>query len=55
MGIAILTFFGDKTTEELEKEVVKIEKKMEKLDNDRVKLKVAIEMRKHESSTENEN
>lgn len=42
MGKSGVPFFGDKTKNELEKELVKIEKKMVKLDSDRIAIKIAL-------------
>ena len=52
MGIPGVWLFGDKTTEELEKELVKTEKKIAKLDDTRVAIKVELTLRKHGSVAE---
>ena len=52
MGKPSIPFFGDKTKAELEKEAVKIEKKMAKLDADRIAIKVELALRENEDSTE---
>jgi hypothetical protein len=52
MGMPWLPLFGDKTTEELEKELVKTEKKMAKLDETRIAIKVELALRKHGSDSE---
>lgn len=49
MGIPGVWLFGDKTTEELEKELVKTEKKIANLDDTRVTIKVELARRKNES------
>lgn len=43
MGIPVLTFFGNKTKEELEKELAKVEAEMDKLAHDKAKIKKALE------------
>lgn len=52
MGKPWLTFFGDKTKEELEKELVKTEKKMAKLDETRIAIKVELALRENEDSAQ---
>lgn len=52
MGIPGVWLFGDKTTEELEKELVKTEKKMAKLDETRVAIKVELALRKNEATAQ---
>ena len=47
-----IPLFGDKTEEELEKELVKIDKKMAKLEETKVAIKVELALRKHASSVE---
>jgi hypothetical protein len=51
MGKAWLPLFGDKTTEELEKELVKTEKKIVKLDETRIAIKVELALRENENSS----
>lgn len=46
----IAPFFGDKTKDELEKELVKVEKKMSKLDKERIELKIAIAIMEKDAS-----
>ena len=50
MGKAWIPFFGDKTKDELEKELVKTEKKMAKLDETRIAIKVELALRENETS-----
>ena len=45
MGKSGAPFFGDKTIEELEKEIVKTESKIAKLDETRIALKVELALR----------
>lgn len=52
MGIPGVWLFGDKTQEELEKELEKTEKKMAKLDETRIAIKVELAIRKRESALE---
>lgn len=52
MGKPWITFFGDKTKDELEKELTKVEKKMANLDKQRIDLKIAIALHEHETSVE---
>ena len=52
MGIPGIRFFGDKTKEELEKELVKIEKKQAKLDSDRINIKIELALRENETPSE---
>lgn len=52
MGIPGIWLFSDMSEEELEKELVKTEKKISKLDDTRVKIKVALELKKSETSTQ---
>lgn len=42
MGIPVLTFFGDKTKEELEKELAKIDAEMTKLAQDKAEIEKAL-------------
>lgn len=50
MGIPGIRFFGDKTKEELQSELVSTEKKLAKLDEKRIQLKVAIAIMEHEDT-----
>lgn len=52
MGKAFIPFFGDKTKEELEKELVKTEKKIAKLDESRIAIKVELALRQNENSVQ---
>ena len=52
MGMPWIPLFGDKSEEELEKELVKTEKKMAKLDETRIAIKVELALRQNENSAQ---
>lgn len=52
MGKAWIPLFGDKTKEELQKELVMTEKKAAKLDEKRIQLRVAIALMENENSAQ---
>lgn len=45
-----MPLFGDKSTEELEKELVKTEAKMAKLDKERIAVKVELALRANDTA-----
>lgn len=50
MGKAWIPLFGDKTKEELKKELADTEKKEAKLTEKKIQLRIAIAMMEHENS-----
>ena len=52
MGKAWIPFFGDKTKDDLEKELVRTEKKMAKLDETRIAIKVELALTEKEPSAQ---